>query len=338
MKNILFLICLILFVFPDKTAFAQKGKDNPFKRGGGVIEYNEYAPLSDKPISLFYYIPSRGNIKKMKVLFSMHGAERSGLVQRGVWRNLAEEHGFIILAPQFVHKNGYLENDYQFGGVSETAKEFVLKPEEKWTYQMIENLFDYFKECTGSTAETYDMFGHSAGGQFVHRYLLMMPNARVGIAVAGNPGNYTYPVAEDLVSPNGLSADPSGWPFSFKNTPFATDERLRAFFKRNLVILVGTKDTELMKEGTPENAVALLQGKHRHERGWNYFIMGQNIARAKGFEFNWKIQDVPEAGHSSAHLVYGQPDVRNWRIDGGERVYNNKDLTNKGAYKIIFEP
>ena len=334
-KKAILLFTVIFSLLASMPILAQK-KDSPFKRGAGSFEYTGYGPLRDKPITLFYYIPTRGNIKKMKVLFSMHGAERSGLIQRGVWHNLAEEYGFIILAPQFTHANGYKENDYQFGGVSEDPKTFILKPRETWTYQIIEPLFDYFKECTGNTVKTYDMFGHSAGGQFVHRFLLMTPEARVGKAVAANPGNYTYPDENGLYSSSGKLADPPSWPYSVKNTPFATDEYLAPFFKRKLTILIGTNDT-IADRKLAEDHPVFIQGINRFNRAWKFFNASQIIARKKNYEFNWTIINVPEASHSSAQMVYGRPSVRNWRIENDERVYNNKDLTNMGAYYILFE-
>lgn len=327
-----------LFLFISTVNVLAQEKEAVFKRGGGQFEYTGYAPLKNKPITVFYYIPSKGDIKTMKVLFSMHGAERSGQLQRGVWRNIAEEYGFIVIAPQFAHNNGYLENDYQFGGVSETKKEFILKPEKAWTYKIIEPLFDYFKECTGNQSATYDMFGHSAGGQFVHRYLLMTPEARVGKAVAANPGNYTYPDDKGLYMSSGKSADAPNWPFSFKDTPFATDKRLAAYFKRKMVILIGANDTATVDiDKSPGADLVLIQGINRHERAFKYFAFCQATAKKKGMEFNWRLIEVPEAAHSSAQMVYGRSTVRNWRIENDERVYNNKDLTDLGAFKILVK-
>lgn len=207
-KRTILSIFAVLFVFSG--SFAQD--DGKFRRGGGMMVFTGYGPMKEHPVNLYYYIPTQGNIKKMRVLVSMHGAERSGRIQRGVWRNLAEEYGFIVLAPEFKHDNGYLENGYQFGWVSEDPKIFRLRPREVWTYRLIEAIFDYFKEKTGNVSETYDMFGHSAGGQFVHRYLLAMPEARVGRAVAANPGNYTYPDERGLFTPSGEPADPPAGP------------------------------------------------------------------------------------------------------------------------------
>ena len=80
-----------------------------------------------------------------------------------------------------------------------------------------------------------------------------------------------------------------------------------------------------------------IQGLTRYERAWKFFNRSRDIARKKNMEFNWIIMEVPGAGHSSGQMVFGQERVRSQIINGNERVYNLRDLTNKGAFSIIFE-
>lgn len=334
LKRTLLSLLLVVCALP---LFAGRN-DAKFRRGGGMMVFTGYEPMQDHPVNLYYYIPTNGNIRKMRVLISMHGAERSGLIQRGVWRNLAEEYGFIVLAPEFTHANGYPENGYQFGYVSETPKTFTLRPREKWTYQLIEAVFEYFRQMTGNESETYDMFGHSAGAQFVHRYLLAMPEARVGRAVVANPSTYTYPYEDGMFpQPEGEAAGPFGWPYSIMETPFVDEEYLEAFFRRDMVIMIGSEDNDPQNASLAKGPEAMAQGRHRYERAWRFFRIAQQIAQKRGMEFNWSIREVPGAGHSSAQMVYGQGVVRNWRIEDNERVYNLRDVTNYGAYRHIFE-
>lgn len=341
MKKLL-AIAAALTLFTLQASAGGKKNDDGIKihRGAGMIENLAcYAPLSDKPINLWYYIPTNGNIKKMRILFSMHGAERSGRTQRGVWRNLAEEYGFIVLCPEFLHKNGYPENGYQFGGVSVEKFGHEMQPDSLWTYKWIECLFDWFKAKTGNTARYYDMFGHSAGGQWVHRYLLATPESRCRRAVAANPGNYAWPDIDGIRTPEGELCQHYWWPFSINGTPFANEDCLRTFFKRDLTILVGTLDTEAQykEEDTPANGWQRVQGISRYKRAFNFWEECKKVAEEKGMEFNIKVRDVPGAWHNSGRMVYGQGDVGNWRIEDDERVYNIKHLTNYGAYSIIFE-
>ncbi len=153
------IVILIVAMFLSLTAATAQ---NPFYRGAGDFVYTDYEPLKDKPVTVYFYIPTKGDIATMRVLFSMHGAERSGKIARDNWQDLAEADGFIVIAPEFSSQY-YKENDYQFGGVF-TDKTFTeLRPREQWTYSIIEPLFDYFVYHTNSLAEKYDMQGHSAG-------------------------------------------------------------------------------------------------------------------------------------------------------------------------------
>ncbi len=329
------LIALLLFVTSSK---AQDEIAKPFNRGAGQFDYSAYHPLKDKPVTIFYYIPTKGDVSKMKILISMHGAERSGMIQRGVWRNLAEKHGFIVIAPQFTHENGYQENDYQFGGVSKTKKKFDLKPEEEWTYKIIESLFDYTKKLTGNKSKNYDMFGHSAGGQFVHRYLLMTPEARVNKAIAANPGNYTYPIDTKTYNLNTTEIETADWPYSLHNTPFASKKRLAAYFKRDLVIAIGTADTASTKtiDKSPLANLVNLQGNNRYERAQNYFNFCKALAKQNELKFNWTLFEVPNAGHSSTQIVHGNPSIKPNKIENDELVYATKELKEAGAFHLLF--
>jgi pimeloyl-ACP methyl ester carboxylesterase len=326
-----FLLFLTLSLSISALLFSQS-KESAFKRGEGTIEFTGYKPLQDKPITIHYYVPTRGNIQRMRVLFSMHGAERSGQIQLNVWRGFAEDFGFIVLAPEY-SKEHYKENDYQFGGISESHDEFILRPEEQWTYKTIEAIFDYLKTETGNQSEKYDMFGHSAGGQFVHRYLLATPEARVRKAVAANPGSWTFVLAEGLTDAKGVT---HGWPYSIKDTPFTSDEYLKPFFNRELIVQVGTADTVQVGPYIPSSDVARAQGSMRHERGWNFFQQSQIEALKRATPFNWRIVDVEGVGHSSVQMVHGKGQVRSFRRNQ-QRHNNINDITNMGAYSLLFE-
>ena len=49
------------------------------------------------------------------------------------------------------------------------------------------------KAATGNRSASYLLYGHSAGAQFVHRYLYFVPEARVAKVVAANAGWWTLP-------------------------------------------------------------------------------------------------------------------------------------------------
>lgn len=324
----LFIIILLL----QTSIVCGQAVSKQFERGEGKIVFTGYEPLKDKPITLHYYIPTKGDIKKMRVLFSMHGAERSGSLQRALWQPFAERDGFVVIAPEF-SKKYYKENDYQFGGVYEAPDNAVLKPREEWTYQAIEAIFDFFKEQTKSKSKVYDMFGHSAGSQFVHRYVLTMPHARVGRAIAANAGSWTFPYADGIVDAKGVA---HGWPYSVKDTPMASDESLKQFLDKKLIIQIGVADSVKMGKNVPTNPAAIAQGEVRYERAWNFYNASKALAKEKGYKFNWKIVPVDGVGHASIGMIHGMwKDGYVTRDDIG--VFSIDDMTDVGAYHILFK-
>ena len=76
-KKSISLLLAMLFVALATPSFAQENIQAPYKRGAGKFVFTEYAPLKDKPITVYYYIPTKGDIKTMRVLFVMHGAQRT---------------------------------------------------------------------------------------------------------------------------------------------------------------------------------------------------------------------------------------------------------------------
>ena len=63
----LFWLFSLLFILQGATrleAITTK-KEILFKKGFGVVTFTGYAPLKDKPIAIYYYIPEDGEIRTM---------------------------------------------------------------------------------------------------------------------------------------------------------------------------------------------------------------------------------------------------------------------------------
>ncbi|ERJ59906.1 alpha/beta hydrolase [Sphingobacterium paucimobilis] len=299
-------------------------KDGVFlKRGEGSFTYKGYEPLSNKPITVYYYIPTTGNIDNMPVLFSMHGAERDGTIQRNAWKYLAEANGFVVIAPQYA-KAYYSENEYQFGGVFTNTSFTIANAPDKWTYQTIEALFDYYKKETDSKAISYHMFGHSAGGQFVHRFLLAMPDARVDKAVAANPGGWTFPYLNGIT---GTDNKTYGWPNAVYGSPMSDENYLKKYFAKKLYIQLGQLDIDENDSSLPRDAPANAQGKHRLDRGRFFYEESLRIAGEMQAPIAFQKAEVVDGTHSSLRMVYGGV------------VSNAADITKLGpnaAFNLLF--
>ena len=75
-------------------------------------------------------------------------------------------------------------------------------PPSHWSYTIIEDLFSAVVSM-GVQRKGYNIYGHSAGAQFVHRLVQFLPTCRVETAVAANSGWYTMPCL--------LARWPYGW-------------------------------------------------------------------------------------------------------------------------------
>ena len=323
MRKILF--SLLLVAITSIAAIAQE----TWQRGEHSFVYTGYEPLADKPITVYYFVPSKGDIKTMRVLFSMHGAERKGAPYIETWRYFAEEEGVVVIAPEYTPENGWTSNDYQLGGLYTDRKLTELNPPEKWTYNTIEAIFDYFKECTGNQAEKYDIHGHSAGGQFVHRLVLTLPNARIRLAVASNPSAWTYPLIDGLKDEEGKVY---GWPYSVKGTPFATEEHVKRYLAAPLIVHLGNADTKTDDPQLDKAKGALAEGPCRFDRGNAFFKASKQLAEEMKTTFAWQRVEVENVGHAGRSIVYGKKTVVN-----GKNVFSIDDITTTGAYYLIYK-
>ena len=138
----------------------------------------------------------------------------------------------------------------------------------------------------GMTVEGYAIYGHSAGAQFVHRFLFHVPNARVTRAVAANAGWYTMP---DLAT---------GYPYGLKDSA-VTREMLEQAMQRPLTILLGEDDTDPEHPSLRRTPEALAQGLHRFARGQAFFAAGQAASLDLGVPFAWQLATVPGADHDN---------------------------------------
>src|SRR5262249_18423379 len=150
-----------------------------------------------------------------------------------------------------------------------------------WSYTVIEHLFDHVKRVTGNQSTTYNIYGHSAGAQFVHRMVLFMPQARIHVAVAANAGFYTMPV------------DSIDYPYGIGQSPLTVD-RLGTAFQRRLVVLLGTADTDPNHPELCKTSEAEAQGPHRFARGRRFFATAQAMARRLNARLNWRLATVPD--------------------------------------------
>ena len=268
-----------------------------------------HTPNGDISIRVYCYLP-KGQTNELPILFYVHGLG-GGNKDKGngaEWLGtFAEEHHHVIVAPAFP-RDEFPSEFYQLGTISSSWESYVPVAEEFWIYNNIEQLFDRVKSMLASKCETYKIFGHSAGGQFVHRFLNAMPDARVSRAVAANPGSWTFPVADGKIDDTG---NVYGWPATVKDTPLAEDRRLKSFFARKMLVELGEADVKSLKEtyATGSGGTGFMtlpgmcaQGDCRLDRGMTYWKRAHEYAASRGFDCNWELLRVPEVAHEGKKM------------------------------------
>ena len=282
MSLFLFFVTTI-FIFAPVSINAAEG----LKTGKGTFIFSDRKGDPGKPVTVYYYKPTNYS-NNSKVLFIIHGVKRNAKGYMKPWIKIAEKNNALLLAPEFSDKYYPKSKGFAQGNIS--------LPKEKWTFSVIEHLFDHVKGITGNTNQYYDIYGHSAGGQFVHRMVLFMPDARINKAVAANAGWYTLPDFSEK------------FPYGLKKTQ-VNDTTLKRSFAKNLTILLGDKDNDPNHGQLRKTKRAMKQGTNRFDRGKFFFKSAVAEAKKLNTLLNWKQKVVKGAAHSNKKMSVGAAKV-----------------------------
>lgn len=224
-----------------------------------------------------------------RIMVVMHGNSRDVERYYSDWKALGEKLSLIVVVPEFSRRDFKGSARYNLGHVFEPGSR-KQRPKELWTFSAIEAMFDEAVRRVGGAQKTYMIYGHSAGSQFVHRYLYYVPDARVSQYFAANAGWYTLPVA-DFDYPYGLSK--SG----------LDDSNVAAIFTKPLVIMLGSEDTDESEASLRKTREANKQGSNRLARGLTMYRISKKRAEELGLEFNWQLLVVKGADHDNAKMA-----------------------------------
>ena len=306
------------------TAVVSDAHSPELNEGSGSFWFPVRTPGGDREILVFYHRPKLFR-PYSRILIILPGAGRDGDEYRDTWIPYAEQYGILILAPMYPETIFGFEAYHLGGLVSDmnlreafsraAAPHQVLLDEDKlrfsevdetvyWIFDDFDQLFKAVVKANDLSSNDYDLFGHSAGGQILHRLAIFYPRSGAGRIVASNSGFYTLP------NPN------IGLPFGVRGSQVDSME-LRESFQKDLTIFLGQEDNASESRGTLLiSTSANLQGSHRLERGRYFYNWSKNMAERFDTPFNWKIFEVPGVGHdfrkmsaAAAFYLYGTPEV-----------------------------
>ena len=266
-----------LYVLPTGP---ERTELKPFPVGKDSFVIDAYRHTDRKTIRVWTYKPQQWT-QDDSVLFVMHGMGRNAEDYLDAWIETADQKGIMLIAPEFDSKFYRIAtNDYQEGNLRNYFGR--ANPKDEWAFTVIENIFDHTNTINALSLDGYDIFGHSAGGQFVQRMVALTPDSRIRTAIAANAGTYAFTDA---------TVD---YPFGLRSVP----HDLSRSFRKNLIVLLGELDNNAQQGRLDQRDVAMKQGSHRLERGTNFFNAAQASAEDQGMAFNWRLQVVPEVGHN----------------------------------------
>ncbi|MEM7360399.1 MAG: heavy metal-binding domain-containing protein [Pseudomonadota bacterium] len=281
--------------------------------GSGNFTLAGGSARAGKSVTVFYQAPSEFS-PQSRILLVIPGGGRNAWDYRDSWIEASERHDLLILSLAYAeaeysfadyHMGGVIENlqfnNLRTSGPAKSPNKYHLRDEDivfdlnqdpgTWLFNDFDHVFERVVAATGSAQKDYDIFGHSAGGQILHRLAVFKPGTRARTIVAANSGQYTIPVT---------SLDP---PFGLKGLDSKLLDMPAAFATR-LVLMVGELDNKDETRGTMlHTPIADQQGLGRLERGQYFFRQSKDIAEAMNLPFNWQIQTIRDTGHDHRKMA-----------------------------------
>ena len=260
----------------------------------GVFRFTGDGFFSNKTINIYYHIPY-GDITSMPILMSFHGGSRNADDYRDHWINMANNSNFMVFAPEFDSIDFSSGDQYNLANVfddGDNPSSDTLNPKEEWTFSILDPLFEYIKNEISGTQESYNGWGHSAGSQFLHRFVLFIPDSKLNIAVCSNAGWYTVP-EKGVDFPYGL------------NKSELYSGTLNLAFSKKLYVHLADLDTNPNASSLRHNEIVdNQQGLNRRARGRYFFNVSKEIANQNQIDFNWiKTEEVLNVGHNANKMA-----------------------------------
>lgn len=207
------------------------------------------------------------------------------------WIPYADKYGLLLIAPVFdTARFGNLGGGY--GGYRN------LFGKNTSADQFVNSVVDLYSNYTSSRSNRFYLYGHSAGGQFVNRYIVTHPD-RVIRSVISAAGRYSYPTKS------------TKWPYGAgdlsKTIKWKDGTRQRVYISKQLKnYALASKKVSIVIGGTDIKA----QPKRPSHIGNNRIEIAHSWARAmnenaKNFEIEGSVnvKIIPNIGHSSSKLT-----------------------------------
>ena len=280
---------------PEDIEVVNEIQDDSIKPNStGVFTFTPTGVLSDKSINVYYHTP-QADLTNFPILFSFHGGSRNADDYRDDWIEMANANNFMVFAPEFNSDDFPSGDMYNLANIfqdGDNPSSDTFNSPDSWTFSIIDQLFDFIKSEIEGNQTTYNAWGHSAGAQFLHRFVFYLPNSKLNIAVCSNAGWYTVPES-GVVFPYGLLESQ------------LSNSNLISAFSKKLYVHLGDADTDPNSSSLRHNDIVdEQQGLNRLVRGRYFFETSQEKAESLNATFNWeKTPEVSGVGHDHTAMA-----------------------------------
>ncbi len=257
------------------------------------------------PVLTHAYVPPTVSART-RVTVVMHGKLRNAWEYLEPWVGWAADTDRIVLAPCFDRARWPGSRGYNLGNVfSGRNGRGERLPESRWSFTVVEALHERVRAEFGLEDDRFALWGHSAGGQFVHRFLLFRPRAKVSAAIASGCGWFTTPDAR------------VDFPYGLRHPLLSlSGAAVRAYIAKPLVLMRGTRDTD-RDDDLRTTRGADRQGSNRYARAAHMHA----VAKAVDPSSPWRLVDVQGVAHDGTRMASA---AQEWwhdlRIADGERL------------------
>lgn len=249
----------------------------------------EQTGVTNDPIRIYAYRSAGWKPGKVIVIV-FHGTGRNAKNYRSGWVGPADENNLLVICPEFTQAKYPGTRYYNTGNIMDRLSgNGELQPKSRWVFPAIDRIISDIKTRMDAHESPVVIFGHSAGGQMVHRYAIFGGRTDARLIMPANAGWYTMP--DTMVS----------FPYGLGRVPVSR-KKLASAFAKPVVVLLGEADIKRNAK-LLTNPQADRQGLNRLARGKNFFETAKLKAAELGVPFNWRLVTVPGVGHQGAKMA-----------------------------------
>lgn len=237
-------------------------------------------------VPLHVYLP-RDPHNVEHAIFSIHGVDRNARKYRDIFVEGLENENILLVAPEFSDIKFQHKAALSLGNMYSSTRLTEENEREQWTFTLIQSLFEELKKIFVNL-QYFDLFGHSAGAQFAHRYAFFGENKDVRKIIAANAGWYT--TLDSTVA----------MPYGVKDV--LDNKRLKEILARKLIVLAGEDDI-VADKNLRTSVRANRQGINRLERAHYFYNTAMQLSKDMAIPCNWEFEILNTVEHSSVQVA-----------------------------------